>query len=488
MKSKVILLVIFSTLLCGAWYYNTHFENIMAMRADYYYKNNNIIEAQNSLEKAFEAGLTDSNYRDIYVNSIINAPLNTDSQEKLVKFISYPFEDSAKLKAKYFLYDLKRAIHRKYPENFITQAVFNQKIVRWGEVPIKYGFVNTQDVPKYFFDEIEAAFTEWEKATDHQLLFEKEDNNPNIIINFNKVNPADEENQKYIVAYTVPQINIDKLKNMQINFYLKDPREEYFSQNQVYNTALHEIAHALGFMGHSNDKENIMYLSKDSMSVMNDLRESLTEADINTIKLLYKIKPDITNTDEAVGEYIPSLILGDEEEVTSAKIKEAKFYIKKAPNLSSGYIDLAEGYVAQGEYPKAIKSLEKALRVADTDEVTGMIYYNLAVSYYYINHTELAYDYLQKSMQIEDSDEKHFLLGEIYNKEEKFSKAINEYSNLIKKNPKNIEYVIALTNIYVVQKKYTSARRVLKNYIKNNPTDKDNTRLKSYGILMLLLQ
>ena len=57
-------------------------------------------------------------------------------------------------------------------------------------------------------------------------------------------------------------------------------------------------------------------------------------------------------------------------------------------------------------------------------------------------------------MQIEDSDEKHFLLGEIYNKEDKTSKAINEYSNLIKKNPKNIEYVIALTNIYVNKKKY----------------------------------
>lgn len=487
MNRKSVLLTILILLLCGALYFNTHFENIMAMRGEYYYKNNNISAAQNFFERAFDAGLTDSKYRDIYVNSIINSPLNTDAQEKLVKFLDYPVEDTAKVKVKYFLYDFKREIHRKYPENFIAQTVFNQKVVRWGDVPISYGFVNTVDVPEYFIKEIETAFTEWEKVTEHQLLFEREDNNPDIIIKFNPVNPVKDEYQKYVVAYTVPEIITSKLKHMQINFYLKDSLGEYFSENQVYNTALHEIAHALGFMGHSNDRDNVMYLSKDSQSVINDERESLTDADINTIKLLYKIKPEITNINDASCEYIPSVVLGNDEEVVSAKVKEAKLYIKRAPHLSSGYIDLAEAYVAQGEYPKAVKSLEKALQVADSDQVRGMIYFNLAVSYYYMSHTELAYDYLQKSVQIEDGDEKHYLLGEIYAKEGKMSKAIDEYSNLIRKNPKNIEYTIALTNLYVEQKKYTSARRVLKNYINNNPSDKNNKKLESYGILRMFL-
>ena len=41
---------------------------------------------------------------------------------------------------------------------------------------------------------------------------------------------------------------------MTMKFYIKDINGKFFTANQVYNTALHEIAHALGVMGHSNNK------------------------------------------------------------------------------------------------------------------------------------------------------------------------------------------------------------------------------------------
>ena len=44
-------------------------------------------------------------------NSIINSPLNTDAQEKLVKFLEYPVEDTARQKALFFLDDLKKEIN-----------------------------------------------------------------------------------------------------------------------------------------------------------------------------------------------------------------------------------------------------------------------------------------------------------------------------------------------------------------------------------------
>ena len=57
--------------------------------------------------------------------------------------------------------------------------------------------------------EIENAFTKWEVATEHQLLLQKADNNPNIIIEFNSDNPADINSGKYVVAYTVPELNVN---------------------------------------------------------------------------------------------------------------------------------------------------------------------------------------------------------------------------------------------------------------------------------------
>ena len=50
-----------------------------------------------------------------------------------------------------------------------------------------------------------------------------------------------------------------------------------------------------------------------------------------------------------------------------------------------GYVDLAMGYAAALDYLKAIKNLNKALELADTNDMLGIIYYNLAVCYYHIN-------------------------------------------------------------------------------------------------------
>ena len=112
-----------------------------------------------------------------------------------------------------------------------------------------------------------------------------------------------------------------------------------------------------------------------------------------------------------------------------------------------------------------------------------MIYYNLAVTNYYQDSLLEAQKYLLKSLKYKDSEEKHYLLGEIYVREGNTQGAIKEFSDLITKNPKNIEYTVALTNIYVLNRDYIKARRVLKTFYKNNPNERDNPRFKPYGII-----
>ena len=119
---------------------------------------------------------------------------------------------------------------------------------------------NILKIREYYKNEFINAFSEWSKATNFSLSFAEGDESSNIIIKFSNHNPADSDDKKYVVAYTTPDINKNYLKRMNIIFYSKDPQGNYYSQNQVYNTALHEIAHALGVMGHSNNKKNIIFV------------------------------------------------------------------------------------------------------------------------------------------------------------------------------------------------------------------------------------
>ena len=482
-RGATTLYILLGIIVLGALYFHFHADYIYAQLGNWYFKHNEISGAQAFYENAFKLGYNDSAARETYVNSIINSPLTADSQEKLAAIAEDKIQDNASLKAKEFLYELKREIHRQYPDNYIKQAPFNRKILRWNKFPITYTFKNSGSIPAEYIDEINRAFSEWEKYG--VVLFTGVEGDADIVVNFRSIkNESMEFGRKYVVAYTVPVVINSTLKRMDINFYNSDPEGNLFSRNQIYNTALHEIFHALGFMGHSFSPDNIMYLAKDNNTLINNNRAKLTEADINTLKLLYKIKPDITNSDALESEYISYLVIGDDMEINVSKAKEAKNYIYHAPTLPSGYIDLAESLVVQKRYPEAIKNLEKALRLADTDEMKYIVYYNLAVAYYYINHTSLALEYLNNAAQISDSEELHLLKAEILLKVNT-KEAIKEYVKLNELYPDNADYVRRLANLYIQNKNYLQARKVLKSYLKTHPEERDNERFSTYKILLL---
>ena len=144
MGKNSLALITLAIALLGAWGLNSNLDSIMSFKANHYFKNNDIVSAQKCFEKAFDLGLHKSDDREIYANSLINSPMDMKSLEKMVKFLTYPVDDVSKKKIEYFLYDLKREIHNKYPENYITQAVYNQKIMRWSKNPITYVFENGQ--------------------------------------------------------------------------------------------------------------------------------------------------------------------------------------------------------------------------------------------------------------------------------------------------------------------------------------------------------
>lgn len=479
-----ILSVVFLVILLGLNYVKHNYPEIMGTIAIKSFQKGDYQKALDCAEYALSNGFYDADLRSKYVEVLLDKELNVETQEKLYKILQSDKSDVAKAKVEQAFYKLRREIFNKYPDNYISKAPINEKIMRWGEMPITYNFYYDKDaeIPEYYNTEIVKAFDEWSKATNGNLIFEQSFKNPNIIIYYLKINPADEDAKKYVLAYTKPQIVGNKLEYSQINFYINDIEGKTFSRNQVYNTALHEIAHALGIMGHSSDSRNILFMSSKPKTVIFDKRESLSDADVATMNLLYDIKPDVTNV-KAGGKYIPNVVLGDNEDISVSKIKEAEFYIKKAPKLPAGYIDLAEGYALMGEYKKAISALKKAMNYADNEDIKSIINYNLAISYYQTKNYDKALEYLDLASAYK-SDETLAPLKMLIFKEMKNEIMMIE---LLSQNPNNIEFVITLMNYYIEQKQPFKARKVLKGFIENNPAEKYNSRFKSYGWVSMFL-
>ena len=112
MRGRVVLYSLLAAGLAAAFYFNSNADAIYAQLGNRYYKQNNIKKAQEFYEKSFALGNKDTGVREIYVNSIINSPLDIDAQEKLVRLAEDNIQDAASIKAKYFLYDLKREIQK----------------------------------------------------------------------------------------------------------------------------------------------------------------------------------------------------------------------------------------------------------------------------------------------------------------------------------------------------------------------------------------
>ena len=209
-----------------------------------------------------------------------------------------------------------------------------------------------------------------------------------IIVKFKKL-PASsckENGCKYVVAHTTPTIKGDILKNMTITLYDKASNGSFFSDKELYNTILHETGHALGIMGHSYSTDDLMYMSSELNSSQNKLFikyrsdfQYISLQDVSTLKLLYNLVPDITNTPvseiNTVNMLYPPVVLGNMKVMSNRKLAEAKSYISKAPNLPNGYIDMGIAYDELGNFDKALEAFQKAFNLSKSPEEKYIVLY-----------------------------------------------------------------------------------------------------------------
>lgn len=467
------------------------------------YSKKDYVSAYHNLNFALKLAPLNRDIRYYLVETLINLKPTLYVQRELYNISQVNQPDSADLIADRKISQWRSRIILNAGENYIEQAPFNNKILRWdaSKFPLKVYIKNNSDnAPNYYETEIKKAFIKWQASTGNFIRFTFVDNpdisNINASINSSSdMKKCTQDSCKYTIAYTIPEVQGELLKKMDIFFYDSNNLGKSFSPKEIYNTALHEIGHSLGIMGHSYNKDNIMYMESDTTESFDKFRSELlylSAADINTISLLYKLIPDITNTSldkfNTNHQFFAPIIMGTEEQINSRKIIEAKNYINSAPEIPNGYIDLSASFMEQKQYNNAIEALNKALPLCSNNNEKFFVYYNYAVIYMKIKDWENTLKYVNLAKKLKPSEDIDGLAALAYYNLENKKEAKKAYRESLKKHPENIINSYNLAVIYLKELNFIQAGKVLNELIKANPEAKDDPKIKSCGLLIFLFR
>lgn len=383
------------------------------------------IKAHKCLKNAYNFDKKNKDYRYYYVQSLLRLSPTVTVQKEMFNIASSDDKDSAQTVAEAKIAEWRNNILSNIGNNYIEQAPSDKGIVRWSieKFPLKIALVNQSNVeiPEYYNNEVYRAFSQWEVSS--QILKFSSTNNANdadILVKFENLpnDVCDGNGCKYVVGFTTPSIKNNILKKMTITLYTKDPNGNYFSDKELYNTILHEAGHALGIMGHSYSSDDLMYMATEGNNFYTPYRSSfqyLSSQDINTIKLLYKLVPAITNSEKVntKGLVYAPIVLGTSKEISLRKLKDAQNYVKSAPDIPGGYVDLGIAYAELNKTHEAVKALQKALTLSKSDSDKYISYFNIAVVFVNSGDTKNALEYALKAQSISNNDEINELVTNI---------------------------------------------------------------------------
>ncbi len=483
MLKRVSIIIAVLAILWGGYFYIEH-------RAEFDYKKAQAAFVSGGDEKAFKlaqsaylSDTTNNNYRKLFLDTIIRLDGSYEAQEALINFINDGIYDVYQTNAIEYMHELEKRFAEKYQPNYIELIPYNDKIIRFGKSHIKIGIKKPENLDLYFINEVESALLEWQRAVNDKFVFSFDDKNPDITIEFEEPVINKDNHNIYVVANTEPIFDGNTLQSMKITIYTKNNQGKYFTKEEIYNTTLHEAAHALGIFGHSRHSEDVLFLSSPNIAGKKDYKK-LSQSDINTMKLLYEIKPDITSG-KAVYTIHPKFIFGEPEEMSKTKVSEAENYIKQAPSLPNGYIDLAQTAIFAKDYDKACECLKRAIKYASDNNTKFIIYYDFAVICYETGDMNKALYYTQEAQKFRNKNSVTALLANIYYKKHDYKKAIEQYEILVNEYPQSIMYSVNLAKLYINQRRLIKAAQTLKRLIEANPEAAEDKRVKSLKWVMV---
>lgn len=422
---RKFLLALFFIVLLIALFYKSPFSALYNYnKAKALYESQQYDKAIPYFERSLFADPKGLLARFYYVLALSNTKPTYSVQKKLYEVANSKIDDEATKYAKAQALGLRYRLLEGIENNFIYNAAMGNDILRWDikSFPLKVYIEKGVNIPAYYYTEIDYALNKWTNRTNFvKFTNTDKESDADIAIKF-KDTPSDlctENVCKYVAAYTEPQISNDKLlTQMVLTFYKTNPFGNVFTQSEISNTAMHELGHTLGIMGHSDNPADVMFASKDSTinaNFLSSYARELSLRDLRTLVLLYRIKPTISDVKNLHSEqfYYAPLILGNDDIRLQKKLNEFKDYIVKYPNISSGYINLASVYADLGDFQSALSNLSIAEKLATNNDELFIINYNKAVVYFNQQAYENALKFANVAKSIDSSKNIDDFINEI---------------------------------------------------------------------------
>ena len=354
-------------------------------------------------------------YEYYYTRTLSKLKPTYNNQKEMYHLYKNAKSKSAKNLAKSTINNWKSSILGNIGSNYIEQVPSDADIVRWNKESFPLNVCVRKDVgvPEYYDYAINRALALWTNSIEFVKFNRTNDvNKAQIIIEIKPLpgNTCINNICQYVTGYTSPIRSGHTLKNMVITLYDKEPSGMYFTDDVFFHTISHELGHALGIMGHSYSSNDLMYTTQqDKNSIYSKYHSNLstlTGRDVNTVKLLYRLEPTVTDKISNNSDFIYApIILGSRDDMLDKKIIEAQNYIKKSPTIASGYIDLSSAYLQKGKPKVAEDILLQGLQHAKSTEEMYIIYYNLSLVACSSKQFSKAQNYLNKARQIKNSPE-----------------------------------------------------------------------------------
>lgn len=333
---------------------------------------------------------------------------------------------------------------QKAKNSYIDNAVNERgEILRWenNKMPLKIYISSQNSIEGFkssYIQEIKEACAKWVSASNGFLKtnFVSNKNSADIKISF-KPNLQPKKNaNEFISGLTTPYYDGRKLGTVQIRFATLRPDGTSQTNEDIFNTSIHEFGHALGIWGHSSVQGDVMYPVRIVDGEVK--KKTLSLRDKNTIQTLYELNPNEINSDNSA----KNNILGNKRDRLEKKLVEAKRYTKEIPNKAISWSQLGRAYLSLGNYNDAVKNFNKAL----------------------------TFDSTFKDARLG--------LAELYTNTNKLDKAIAEYKKVLTYNPDDIIVNKILAEIYIRNNQKNLAKKVLNDLIIKDSSVKNDSGVK----------
>ena len=488
MKMSFIIFAIVLLIVIGVYYYfKKMLPEVMFNQGKKYYEVGQYDKALKSFTSVANARPYDSEPVYYQALTLSKMPPTYQNQKMLYDISQLEDCDEASELADEILSNMRNSLMKQVGPNYVDNILFDDQLVRWNnEESITYAIFADETVPAKNIAAVKKAFQAWQTATNGEIKFKEQTGNKtaNICVNFKDDISFNEHYVSELAGKTIPSISNNKLNKMDVYIRKFNDKGITYTPEQIYSVAQHEIGHALGLGGHSSDPRDVMYFTGD---MINDGTEQkpISNKDLNTLALLYKMIPDVIDKplpESAYSSLLYHFILTTQPNINyEEEIRRLMAELKHDRKNIIVWVDLALNYAYKKQYARSNHILLNALPLVETDvQNQHVILYNLAVNWYHMKNYKNAERYLTLAKSFGDDFETQLLEAFIDYKLDRLLLAKDKLNIMAKEYPENIEIGVKLAQIYHKEKDEKAANEVINNLIKHNPKAQRDRRVLKY--------